>query len=182
LDLALASGATHLSVGRRFGIAHNAVSRHSANHLTPDIRAALKTKLLKREEDLQRVLLEEGAGIVEALSAIRGPLYGLYLAAIDVGDAAAAARFSGRLHESLTISAKVTGDLVPHVGTSITNVVLSPDYQLLRHKLLRILERHPAAKAEVEAEFRAASQAAAAEMRRTTGRAAPLMIEAEAAD
>jgi hypothetical protein len=181
LDLALAAGCTHVAVGHKFGVPHNAVSRHSANHLTPEIRAALATKILKREGDTKLVLLEEGARVVEALGAIRGPLFGLFLMAIDVGDARAAANLSGRLHESLQLSAKLTGELLPNVGTSITNVLLSPDYQLLRHKLLRILERHPAAKAEVEAEFRAASQAAAEEMRRTTGRA-PLMIEVEAAD
>ena len=34
----------------------------------------------------RRILLEEGAGVTEALKAIRGPLFGLFLAAVDIGD------------------------------------------------------------------------------------------------
>ena len=40
------------------------------------MRAALATKLLQREGDTRRILLEEGVGVTEALTAIRGPLFG----------------------------------------------------------------------------------------------------------
>jgi len=60
------------------------------------------------------------------LKAIRGPLFGLFLTAIDAGDNKAAAVLSGRLHENLALVAKLTGDLVPHAWTSITNILLSP--------------------------------------------------------
>ena len=43
------------------------------------MRSALATRLLQREGDVRRILLEEGAGVVEALKAIRGPLFGLFL-------------------------------------------------------------------------------------------------------
>src|SRR5262249_51546999 len=42
-----------------------------------EVRAALATKLLQRNGDMRRILLEEGTGVVEALTAIRGPLFGL---------------------------------------------------------------------------------------------------------
>ena len=70
---------------------------------------------------MRRVLLEEGTGIVEALKAVRGPLFGLFLAAVDVGDIKTAANLAGPLHESLSLSAKVTGELTPHAAVSITN-------------------------------------------------------------
>jgi hypothetical protein len=95
------------------------------------------TKLLRREGDTQRILLEEGAGVTEALRAIRGPLFGLFLAAVDTGDNKAASTLSGRLHENLARTAKLTGELVPHAGTSITNILLSPDFQRLRAELIR---------------------------------------------
>ena len=117
------------------------------------MRAALATKLLQREGDTRRILLEEGAGVTEALKAIRGPLFGLFLAAIDTGDHKAAAALSGRLHENLALVAKLTGELVPHAGTSITNVLLSPDFQRLRAELIRVLARYPEAQAEVAAVF-----------------------------
>ena len=84
------------------------------------MRAALATKLLQREGDTRRILLEEGAGVTEALKAIRGPLFGLFLAAVDTGDNKAASALSGRLHENLALTAKLTGELVPHAGTFST--------------------------------------------------------------
>ena len=128
------------------------------------MRAALATKLLQREGDTRRILLEEGAGVSEALKAIRGPLFRSFLAAVDNGDTKAAAALSGRLHENLALAAKLTGELVPHAGTTITNVLLSPDFQRLRTELIRVLARYPEARAEVAAVFRQAGLRAASEM------------------
>jgi hypothetical protein len=75
--------------------------------------------------------------VTEALRAIRGPLFGLFLVAVDTGDNKAASTLSGRLHENLARTAKLTGELVPHAGTSITNILLSPDFQRLRAELIR---------------------------------------------
>ena len=91
----------------------------------------------------RRAVIEEGAGVTEALKAIRGPLFGLFLAAVDTGDNKAAAALSGRLHENLALTAKLTGELMPHAGTSITNILLSPDFQRLRAELTRVLARCP---------------------------------------
>jgi hypothetical protein len=162
-------------IGERFGLKPDAVWRHGKAHLMPEMRAALATKILQREGDMRRILLEEGTGIVEALKAVRGPLFGLFLAAVDVGDAKAAAALAGRLHESLALSAKLTGELTPHSGVTITNVLLSPDFMRLRTELLRILARYPEARADVAALFRQAGERAAAEMRAGE----PRMIEAQ---
>jgi len=58
-----------------------AVWRRGQAHLSAEMRAALATKLLQREGDNRRILLEEGAGVTEALKAIRGPLFALFFAA-----------------------------------------------------------------------------------------------------
>jgi hypothetical protein len=142
--------------------------------LTAEMRAALATKLLQREGDTRRILLEEGAGVTEALKAIRGPLFGLFLAAVDTGDNRAATALSGRLHENLALVAKLTGELVPHAGTTITNILLSPDFQRLRAELIRVLARYPEAQAEIAAVFRQAGLRAATEMGASAGK----MIEA----
>ena len=83
IDLAIATGLSKQAVAERFGVSRDAVWRHAQAHLTAEMRAALATKLLQREGDTQRILLEEGAGVTEALKAIRGPLFGLFLAAVD---------------------------------------------------------------------------------------------------
>ena len=174
IDLALATGLSKRAVAQRVEVSRDAVWRHAQAHLTAEMRAALATKLLQREGDTRRILLEEGAGVTEALKAIRGPLFGLFLAAIDTGDHKAAAALSGRLHENLALVAKLTGELVPHAGTSITNVLLSPDFQRLRAELIRVLARYPEAQAEVAAVFRQAGLRAATEI----GASAAKTIEA----
>jgi hypothetical protein len=130
--------------------------------------------VLAREGDMRRILLEEGTGVVEVLKAIRGPLFGMFLAAVDLGDAKAATALSGRLHESLSLTAKLTGELVPHAGVSITNVLLSPDFMRLRAELLCVLARYPEAREEVAAVFRRAGLQAATEV----GAPGPKLIEA----
>jgi hypothetical protein len=164
IDLAIATGLSKRAVAERFGVSRDAVWRHARAHLTAEMRAALATKLLQREGDTRRILLEEGVGVTEALKAIRGPLFGLFLAAVDTGDNKAAAALSGRLHENLALVAKLTGELVPHAGTTITNVLLSPDFQRLRAELIRVLARYPEAQAQVAAVFRQAGLRAASEM------------------
>ena len=175
IDLAIATGLSKRAVARRFGVSHDAVWRHRQAHLTAEMRAALATKLLRREGDMRRILLEEGTGVVEALKAIRGPLFGLFLVAIDTGDSKAAAALAARLHESLALAAKLTGELAPHAGVSVTNILLSPDFQRLRGELMRALERHPEARAVVAAVFRRAGLRVAAEM----GAPATKVIEAQ---
>ena len=164
IDLAIATGLSKRAVAARFVVSRDAVWWHAQAHLTAEMRAALATKLLQREGDTRRILLEEGAGVTEALKAIRGPLFCLYLAAVDTGDSKAAAALSGRLHENLALVAKLTGELVPHAGTTITNILLSPDFQRLRTELIRVLARYPEARAEVAAVFRQAGLQAATEM------------------
>src|SRR5438067_13891006 len=106
IDLAIATGFSKRAVAERFHVSRDAVWRHAQAHLTAEMRAALATKLLQREGDTRRILLEEGAGVAEALKAIRGPLFGLFLAAaVDTGDNKAAAALSGRLHENLALVA-----------------------------------------------------------------------------
>jgi hypothetical protein len=102
--------------------------------------------------------------VVETLKAIRGPLFGLFLVAIDTDDSKAASALAGRLHESLALSAKLTSELVPHAGVSITNVLLSPDFMRLRGERLHVLERYPEARVAVAAVFRRTGLKAVGEM------------------
>jgi hypothetical protein len=177
IDLAIATGLSKRAIAQRVEVSPDAVWRHCQAHVTAEMRSVLTVRLLQREGDVRRILLEEGPGVVEALKAIRGPLFGLFLIAVDTGDSKTAAALAGRLHESLALSAKLSGELVPHAGVSITNVLLSPDFIRLRGELLRVLERYPEARDEVAAAFRRAGLQAVAEI------GAPAkMIEARPAD
>jgi hypothetical protein len=72
----------------------------------------------------------------------------------DLGDAKAATAISGRLHESLS------GELLPHAGVSITNVLLSPDFMRLRAELLRVLARYPEARDAISSPMLASRRSA----------------------
>ena len=113
IDLAIATGLSKRAIAQRFEVSPDAVWRHHQTHLTAEMRAALTVRLLQRDGDVRRILLEEGAAVVEALKAIRGSLFGLFLIAVDTGDSKLAAALAGRLHESLALSAKLSGELIP---------------------------------------------------------------------
>jgi hypothetical protein len=182
IDLALASGIAAQAIAERHGLNRQAVWRHGKQHLSPEVKAALALKLVRKEGDTRAVLLEEGAGTIEALRAIRAPLFAQFLSAVDCSDHRAAASLAGRLHEGLQISARLTGELMPAAGVNITNIVLSPDYQRLRAELLRVLSRFPDAREAVAAVFRCAGEQAAGEMARSVPRPAPAMIEGTATE
>src|SRR5260370_36855027 len=90
IDLAIATGISRRLIAARFKVSADAAWRHGRAHLTPEIRAALATKVLAREGDMRRILLEEGTGVVEVLTAIRGPLFGMFLVRVDLADPEAA--------------------------------------------------------------------------------------------
>ena len=74
IDLAIATGLSKRAVAARFVVSRDAVWRHAQAHLSAEMRAALATKLLQREGDTRRILLEEGAGVTEATTESVSPL------------------------------------------------------------------------------------------------------------
>jgi hypothetical protein len=93
IDLAIATGLPERAIAQALPGLAGAVWRHAQAHLTAEMRAALATMLLQRERDTRRILLGEGVGVADALKAIRGPLFGLFLVAVDTGTAARRPRY-----------------------------------------------------------------------------------------
>jgi hypothetical protein len=58
IDLAIATGISRRLIAARFKVSADAAWRHGRAHLTPEIPAALATKVLARERDMRRILLE----------------------------------------------------------------------------------------------------------------------------
>jgi hypothetical protein len=124
IDLAIASGLAKKRIAARFGgLSMDAVWRHGKDHLPAEMRAALALRLIRKEGDTRAVLLEEGASSIEAIRALRGPMFARFLAACDCGDDRSAAQLAGRIHEGLSLGARITGEMIPAVGTSVTNIV-----------------------------------------------------------
>ena len=74
IDLAIATGLAKRAVAERFSVSRDAVWRHAQAPLTAETRAALATRLLQREGDTRRILLEEGAGVIDLTAALKRSL------------------------------------------------------------------------------------------------------------
>ena len=80
VDLAIAGGNVEsAAIGEKYSLHPDAVWRHGQNHLSPEVKAALALKLVRKEGDVRAVLLEEGAGAVRRSRAIRAPLFDQFL-------------------------------------------------------------------------------------------------------
>jgi hypothetical protein len=182
IELAISAGVGHRQIAERHKVGHHAVFRHGRDHLTPELRAAMALKLLKKEGDTRAVLLSEGVSTLEALQVIRSVTYSRFLAAADCGDDRAVASLCARLHEGLQLSSRLVGELAPASKVSISSVVLHPDYMRLRNELLAVLRRHPAAQADVAVVFRRMGEQAAEEMHASVPRPMINVSPSEARD
>jgi hypothetical protein len=82
------------------------------------------------------------------LVAIRNRLFASLDVAEEVGDGRMLSRVTGQLHHNLEITGKLLGDLVTG-GTTITNVLIMPQYVEMRVELVRALAPYPEARQAV---------------------------------
>jgi hypothetical protein len=149
IDLALSRGVSPPAVARRYKLGPDSVYRHARNHLT----AALRAKLLCGPDldiDLDRLRETESQSLLANLVALRHRLFATFDLAEEHGDTHLISRISAQLHHNLEITGKLLGDL--GVGsTSITNVLIQPQYVEMRVELVRALAPFPEAKQAVAA-------------------------------
>jgi hypothetical protein len=74
IDLALSRGVSTYSLGKRYGISHDSVSRHSKNHLPPQLRARLIAGP-DLDIDLDRLRETESQSLLANLVSIRHRLF-----------------------------------------------------------------------------------------------------------
>ncbi len=167
LEILLASGAGQSAVGRKYGLSADAVHRHWRNHVTAERKANLILGPVQRAELAARVCEETGS-VLDHLKAIRAGLYQQYNAAIEAGDRNSGALLAGKLHENLRTVARITGELTSsplvQINNSQTNVIAlldSREFATFQATLIRVLNRFPAARDAVVAEFEALEKQAA---------------------
>ena len=168
LEILLASGAGQSAVGRKYGLSADAVHRHWRNHVTAERKANLILGPVQRAELAARVCEETGS-VLDHLKAIRAGLYQQYNAAIEAGDRNSGALLAGKLHENLRTVARITGELTSsplvQINNSQTNVIAlldSREFATFQATLIRVLNRFPAARDAVVAEFEALEKQGAA--------------------
>lgn len=162
IETMMATGVSTKRVGERFGVHWAAVHRHWHHHTPPSVRAARAANALRPGVELDKLINDESAGLLEHLQNVRGKLYLLFDTAVEVGDRNAAALLSGRLHENLTIVARLTGELMKHATPTVTNVLVNPDVLQLMHAVRAAVAPFPEARQAVVAALAEIEQRAAA--------------------
>jgi hypothetical protein len=145
IDLALARGVSVRALAKRYGLTIHTLYRHSSGHLPAQLRA----KLLSAGPDLGSVDLDvlretESQSLLAHLVALRGRLFSSLDVAEDAGDGSMLSRIAGQLHQNLELTGKLVGSLSTG-HTSITNVLLMPQYVELRVNLVNALRPFPEA-------------------------------------
>jgi hypothetical protein len=162
IELAIARGVSYRSVAKRYGVSVDAVGRHAREHMPPQLRA----KLIAGPDldiDLERLRETESQSLLVHLVTLRNRLFASLDVAEECGDSAMVARVAHQLHENLTITGKLIGDL--GVGsTTINNFLITPIYVEMRTALVRALEPFPKARVAVAAALRQIENKSAAQV------------------
>jgi hypothetical protein len=143
IDLALARGVSPGALARRYGVGSDSLYRHSRNHLAAQLRA----KLIAGPDldiDLERLRETESQSLLMNLVALRRRLFHSFDVAEENGDSHMVSRIAAQLHRNMELVGKLLGDL--NVGhTSVTNVLIQPQYVELRVGLVNALRPFPEA-------------------------------------
>ena len=116
--------------------------------LPPQLKAKLIAGPLLAGVDLDKLRDTESQSLLMHLVAIRNRLFASLDVAEEVGDGRMLSRVTGQLHHNLEITGKLLGDLVTG-GTTITNVLIMPQYVEMRVELVRALAPYPEARQAV---------------------------------
>ena len=71
IERGLACGVSARAISQKFGVSHDAVGRHWRNHVAEETRSALVAGTLKAGVELERLVIEESSGVLEALQVVR---------------------------------------------------------------------------------------------------------------
>jgi hypothetical protein len=162
INLGLARGVSIRALSRRYKLHEDALSRHRANHLPPQLRASLITGP-DMPFDLDKLRETESQSLLANLVALRGRLFSILDVAEEGGDGNMLSRIAGQLHNNLEITGKLLGDLASG-HTSVTNVLIQPQYVELRVSLVAALRPFPEAARAVAAVLHQVETKAAADI------------------
>jgi hypothetical protein len=167
INLALARGVSMGALARRYAVSQDALYRHTRNgHLPPQLRAALLAGP-DLDIDLDRLRDNESQSLLANLIALRRRLFASLDTAEEAGDGSMLARVAGQLHRNLELTGKLVGELV--MGTTINNnILIQPQYIVLRVELVKALAPFPEARQAVAAVLHTIEGKAAADISNDT--------------
>jgi hypothetical protein len=145
IELATARKVGIRQIAQKFAVSQWSVQRHKA-HMPPQLSAALAATGFPTCVDLEALRKAESEGLLQTLVAQRGRLYRLLDAAEEVGDLKAAAAVHGRIDANVNSVARLLGEITTHSQTTVNNLLVAPEYVLLRSALVQALRPYPDAR------------------------------------
>lgn len=117
IDHLLSTGAEARATGRRFGLSKDAISRHWSAHVSDSWKAAQKMGPFASRADLEKLCINEGKSVVEALRALYASLVGMLVSTRETGSITAYLSVHREARATLNDLARLSGELLPHVST-----------------------------------------------------------------
>lgn len=149
INLGLARGVSMRALANRYRVGPDSLYRHARNHMPPQLRARLIAGP-DLDIDLDKLRETESQSLLINLVSLRHRLFASLDTAEEAGDGNMISRLAGQLHHNLEVTGRLLGDLATG-PSSITNVLILPQYVELRVELTRALQPFPAARAAVAA-------------------------------
>lgn len=127
---------TQEDVAKVLGVSDRAVGQHLQKHVPEAVRLAIS----------QAKATQAGLNVAQQLIEINQASRRILEEAVAAGDPSLALRAIDRVEKQLELQAKLLGDI--QTGVTV-NVNQAPAYVEFRSLVLNVLDRHPAAKAEL---------------------------------
>jgi hypothetical protein len=165
IEMLRIGGASLDALAEKFGVGRDAIFRHVANHVEPEMRANYLAGPIALHQLAQRAA-DEGVSLLDYLSIVRSTLIRMFDVAASVGDRNGVAVISGRLLETLREIGKFTGELRDVGNVTVNNnllVLQSPLFAEAQLAVIGALKDFPDARTAVIRELRALEERKKAE-------------------
>lgn len=180
IEVALINHVPLRTIGARFSLTKDVVSRHGRLHMTAAGRAALLTNQRPSAIDLEKLERAESEGLLSNTVAQRARLLQLIDKSLQLGDTRAANGLERTYVANLELTGKLLGQLVQRHEVRSTSILVSADYLQLRHTVLSALAPFPEARRAVAVALHALEEQAKQEIEQK--RLAPPAVHGGAAE
>jgi hypothetical protein len=178
IDIGLVCQVPRSTLAARFEISEDTLARHAANHLPPQVRAAILTQMKPSEIDLEALQRNESESLLASLISQRARLATMAAQALEADLPGIAVRCEASILSNLELVSKLLGQLVHRTEITSRSILISPDYLRLRAILIEELLPHPEIASRIAERIAALENEAAAELTLKPN-AAPILIEAQ---
>jgi hypothetical protein len=149
IDRALAMGVPMHQISRRYGYSVPSISRYR-DRMPQQLKAAIVAAALKpKEQDLDKLRIEESEGILGNLAHQRARLLLCQDECMAAGAVDPVVRLSNTIHRNIELTGRYLNVFATHHVSTNINLMLSEDYLRLRQALVMALRPFPEARRAV---------------------------------